>query len=116
MGTKKRKLRVRENRDDYQAWLKNMGGNDPASLEGVWDGFVPWYGGQVSDTADDYLEIFGNMIPSLKGRQKQIAIMLQEGEYNQTKIAQALGISRNHVIVELRRLAKKIEKVFTLQR
>ncbi len=112
---KPRRLRIRGYKGEkravrtYQDWINEYGKvNTPPEHE--WDGCQPWSKVPLSALEEDYIEALENLMPKLKGRQKQIVKLLREGVLNQAEIARRLGIARENVVVHLRRIAKKILK------
>lgn len=109
--TESRRIRITGYQDKrHKAWQYRDTDytNDPF-IE--WDGNQPWSKKPMSSVEEDYYEALEGLYPLLKGRQKQIVEVLQEGIFNQSEIGRRLKIARKDVVVHLRRIANKLKKI-----
>lgn len=114
---KPRKLRIRGYKGEsspirtYGDWVDARGGIEHIPPEQEWEGSQPWSIRASTDLEIDQMEALEKLVPTLKGRQRQIIALLMEGVLNQSEIGRRLGIHQSNVAYHLRCVEKKIKKL-----
>lgn len=98
----------RGERSPYGEWVERQEGFDPQNLEQVADSNNHWPERELSDEYKSKWKSFIGLLPSLKGRQRDVTLCLIRGETSQVVIAKELGMSPQGVNKTILALRKKI--------